>query len=262
MRPFQGAPSAALTAHCRVKDNGAVLRGKGKTGGSQEMSGAIVEAMGNGCERLLRWLFPGAFFVILLSLSWPPFYQSSLVTKYGLPSVFAIGLTAGFIIYIVQAQIIAQVIGWFAIFIRWDVTLFPSKQSPEIRYSLFRFLAERLCNPWAQATMARYHTKKQFEGYFRYQFAIFHAMMITAWLPVFFRIFLRITQVSTLPLWAKWSAWWFPLSLIGFFGIILFLYLTRLDRSVIQNDKREGDVLVQTIAITTRHDANNTEVTE
>ncbi len=192
------------------------------------MAETIGEAIGKGFERVLRWLYPGALFLILLAVSWPDFYNLPIVTTYGLTAIIVVGLTAGFITYLVQAYVLKELLVWVTKLIRWDVTLLRLPPDP-IRFCFLRWLAKTLCNPWAEAITKRWPTRKELDGYLHYSFAAFHAMMITAWLPPLFRFLLWATHEPLLPFWTKWPCWWILSLVTGLFGLFLYLYLTRLD---------------------------------
>jgi len=135
------------------------------------MEGAarLIEVICKYFERLLRWVYPGALFWVLVLLSpVSGYFKDTFLINYWL-IVLAV-VTIGAIIYIVQSAIVNTIIGLILILL--------SNRCKQWGNFLNSHYANRILN--------RYPTKDKANEYLNYAWAFYHATSITAWLPLSF----------------------------------------------------------------------------
>ena len=128
----------------------------------------LVEVICKYFERLLRWVYPGALFLVLLLLSSTSDSFKDLFLRENWLLILVV-VTFGAVIYIFQSALINIIIGLLLIPCnkcrRWD-----------------SFLSDH----YAKRILIRYPTKKSANEYLNYSWAFYHATSITAWLPLSF----------------------------------------------------------------------------
>jgi len=143
--------------------------------------GSVVEATGKAFERLLRWLYPGLLFFVLLFLFKKTTFDELLSLQHFEWVVIIGGLGISAAIYLIEVyvfeqiiNIIAQMIGWLVLegyrrqpkfFPKWIVDFIDS-QAKDIEY--------------------KYISRQDRQSYMSYANATYHALCITGWQILFF----------------------------------------------------------------------------
>ncbi len=148
----------------------------------------VVESLGRNFERLLRWAYPGALFLVLLRMSRPNAFDAWAQVEHPWGLVVG-GLVAGFALYLIQANAINQVITIVVQVLKWDVNVglqVAMSSASEPRQGL-RWLT-RLMDRQAQGTIRRWSRTERDgrKGYLDYGWATYHAMLLTGWLTLLF----------------------------------------------------------------------------
>jgi len=140
------------------------------------------EALGKNFERLLRWLYPGVLFLVLLHLSGQrDLIPADNVGLYSWPIVIG-GITVGAAVYLIQMYIVTQFISFIVVLIRWDVNALVDNERPigDCRFAKF-------VDRYARAIEARWRSSPQgTHSYLDYAWATYHAASITGWLALAF----------------------------------------------------------------------------
>ena len=201
----------------------------------------LEEFIGKNFERVLRWIYPGALFVVLLYASHPGYFNGpdGLYAKIGLWGLVVGALVAGFIIYLFQAYVIGYIITVPFIFSGWDVRQrLPKKvketnteRKPGIKTKL-KCCRERtvsLFDTMARATRDRWSDEvpPKLNNYQNYAWATYHAVLMTGWLTLFFYLSRNKSADSIfrdVPCWCVIL----PASLFILGGFFTYLLLTRI----------------------------------
>lgn len=122
------------------------------------------EFIGSNFERLLRWVYPGALFIVLLYATHPEFLQGEegLYSKIGIWGLVTGGLVIGAVIYLFQSYVVGSVITVTFILLKWDVRQgiqrplaeWETKEEEKPRYCLRYWLC--LFDRMARAARERY----------------------------------------------------------------------------------------------------------
>ena len=143
-----------------------------------------AEYLGRNFERLLRWVYPGALFLVLLRMSRPQAFKAVADVESGnVWDLVVVGLAAGFVVYLLQGYVINQLISAVAQLLRWDVNVYPSDQPIHCR--CLRCLV-RWVDPQARSIRRRYSTCESLNSYLDYAWGVYHALSITGWLTILF----------------------------------------------------------------------------
>ncbi len=125
----------------------------------------MAEAIGKGFERILRWIYPGALFLVLLALSWPNFYGEIIARPTVLIELIVIGVAGGFAAYLIQSNVLNQLISIITLALGWEINALESGQDGP---KCLKCLADKFFDPWAKATKARWSTKNDINPYLDY----------------------------------------------------------------------------------------------
>jgi hypothetical protein len=189
----------------------------------------ISEALGKNFERLLRWVYPGALFLVLLRMSRPEAFDAVAhdepVNVWGL---VVVGLVAGFVVYLIQSYVVNYFVLLLFQLKNWDVNQGlqvapPETPEREPRWVFLRPLA-RLFDRYAQAIRDRVNLSEPLVNYLNYAWAAFHAVFITGWLTlVFFCVNDNQSVMDNV------SAWYIlpPAVLLLCGGLFTYAYLSR-----------------------------------
>lgn len=173
----------------------------------------VVGSIAGTLERLLRWVYPGALFLILL-------YVSDREAFVGLQAVhwpwglILLGLVAGFVVYLFQANIVTQALSLVALSNNWVANALvapPREASP-----IFDGEARAILRRWG-------HSRKRLNSYLDYSWAGYHATSITGWLPLAFLVFGKWNCLP--PEIEFWISVLSPLFLV--FALLRYFQLTR-----------------------------------
>lgn len=179
----------------------------------------LGEYIGQGFERLLRWFYPGALFVVLLSLSRPDIF-ASITEQFGFPEhtiwgLLIFGLGVGFAIYLFQQYVITQTLSALSQLLRWDPNIARTDQP---RTCCLRVLAQWI-DPQARVIEKQYKDS----NYIDYSWATYHATSMTGWLLL---VFIGIkTDSSLLSKAGCWSV--IPALFLILGSLYLFARLSR-----------------------------------
>lgn len=144
-------------------------------------------------ERLLRWAYPGGLFLLLLYLGRPEdFYAVSAVGGNTWFLLFG-GLIIGAAVYLVQVNVLTQLLSALAQWLRWDVGTHPGTNSQQARHLRpvawlpgLRRLATDWFDPQAHVIERRQRIARNPDTYQDYAWATFHSTMVTGWLALLF----------------------------------------------------------------------------
>ncbi|MBI2328608.1 MAG: hypothetical protein HYU85_03080 [Chloroflexi bacterium] len=203
--------------------------------------GSFVDALGSGFERLLRWLYPGALFLVLLFLSNPTvlpniskplFVLSKANEVVGIWQVGIVAIVAGMTTYLIHAYIFNQIISW------WFCSVGLLHRKSEDLSRIARNLAE-FADHWTEPAWRRWgvssndqHALERFNNWLTYSWSTYHAGCITLWLTASF--FFINEDGSALDTFAKSGGLLLPIgACLLFLAFLLsllwqYLILTRL----------------------------------
>jgi hypothetical protein len=184
-----------------------------------------IESIFNNFERLLRWIYPGALFLLLLYLSNPKclnYLEESdkYIWTNNLWLLIMLAIVAGIVIYFFQQLVVTAIISFFTVWSGWQIEPDPSK----LRWKCCRKIAGHF-NWWARTVTNRWKYPKRIDSYFNYAWGINHAAFITSWLTLTFFFFIKKDDsiMSTFPSWIIILA-----TILLFLGsLIQHLWLTR-----------------------------------
>jgi hypothetical protein len=143
--------------------------------------GNVAEALGRSFERLLRWLYPAALFLVVAYAARP----SLLKLGQKLPAMgdtwglILVALVAGFIAYLLQSYV-------------WT-TLISEVLDRTVRWStrnrsaggFVAYVDRRFDDAWRRWG----HNRKEMNDYLNYAWATYHAASMTGWLTIVFTCF-------------------------------------------------------------------------
>ncbi len=203
----------------------------------------FVDAIGTGFERILRWLYPGALFLVLLFLSNPSVFKIILTPllahnknyeSFAVWQLIIAGAVAGMAIYLIHYYIF-----------NWIISLLITRSGLLDRETRdLQGLPERLAQfaeRWNEPTWRRWgirqnrptrHTLERANNWLNYSWSTYHAGCITLYLAVLFSIFKESSSV--LGNWFIGKGPWFYLGLVIFLVLFLksllwqYIILTRL----------------------------------
>ena len=192
--------------------------------------GDLIDSIGRNFQRLLRWVYPGALFLVLLRISSPDAFNhlACLNLGIGLWGLVVGGLVAGFVIYLFQGYFVSYIVTFIFIWAKWDVRQGLQVPAPKIRekckcipYCVLHFF-DRM----AVATRRRWNgsVPKGLGNYLDYAFAAYHAVMMTGWLTLVF-VFVSIFNSDSV---LRWWILFIPAILFLVGGIITYMLLGRI----------------------------------
>jgi hypothetical protein len=194
----------------------------------------LIDSIGANFERILRWVYPGALFIVLLYAS-RPIVLENLHDKIGIWGLVASGLVSGFVIYLFQGYVISQLITIFFILIKWDIRqglqVDPYKSEKGTNAKPETNPIVRLFDRMARATQERWSIgdPQNLGNYLNYTWAIYHAVLMTGWLTLFFYL-TRKESADSIPIFQDITWWWVvvPASLLIVGGLFTHLLLSRI----------------------------------
>ena len=190
----------------------------------------LIDALGKSFERLLRWIYPGALFLVLLYLSSPPCINvlTSINGIAGVWGLVLVAVVAGMAVYIAQAYIFNQIV---------SLCFSPSGLLHKKTKTLNRGKAKKLAkfaDTWGEGAWRRWgiqteqltdrHAIERLNGWLDYAWSAYHAGCITLWLTLTFFCFSASNSIlGSISPWIIWP----------FMGVLLvsllwqYLILTR-----------------------------------
>lgn len=143
----------------------------------------VGEMLGKGFERVLRWVYPSALFIVLFGLGWPDHYTFIASRPSGWIELIIIGIVGGFIAYFIQGYVFTYamqiVIEWKKC--DWLSTIKVKPTLPKKPKCLKRYV--KICDEWAEGRNKAYSNNDR-QSYLNYYWGIYHAIKITGWLPL------------------------------------------------------------------------------
>jgi hypothetical protein len=193
--------------------------------------GELIYAVGKNFERLLRWIYPGALFLVLLGMSKPDAFDhlAKLDDGIGLWGLVIVGLVGGVVTYLVQGYVVGFALAIIFNLLRWDV-------NQGLQVDVFAWSTRPRCCPrgverffdrMAKATVNRQggSVTESLGNYLNYAHGTYHAILITGWLTVvFYGINEQGSVFSNISAWAVLP----PAILLMLGGILWFAILTRI----------------------------------
>jgi len=159
--------------------------------------GSVVEATGRAFERLLRWLYPGLIFFVLLFLFREPTFNKLLSLQHFEWVIIIGGLGISAAIYLIEVYVFEQIINIIAQKIDWLV-LEGDRRSP-------KFFPKRIVDfidRQAKDIEYKYISRQDRQSYMSYANAAYHALCITGWQILFFYLFREQgSLLSEIELW-------------------------------------------------------------
>jgi len=193
----------------------------------------LIDSIWANFERFIRWVYPGALFLVLLAMSRPKAFEALVnmddgIGKWGL----VVGaLVAGVIIYLLQGYVVSYIITVPLILLKWDVRqglqvdLDKRETEPKNQpVSCLRWMVPLFAR-MAAATRERWNAK-EIGNYLDYAWGVYHALLMTGWLTIAF-FYLVAEQGSTLHTAGAWKVVT-PCGLLLFGGIFTYFLLTRI----------------------------------
>jgi len=199
------------------------------------MLGDLIDSIGKNFERLLRWVYPGALFLVLLYASKPNFFKNltSVDNAIGIWGLVVGGLVAGVIVYLLQGYVVSYIINVAFMLLRWDVRQrlqcdhgereTESKKQP---VSCVRWMLP-LFDGMAAGTRERWSISdtQKLGNHLTYAWATYKAVLITGWLTIiFFGINESGSVFSSATAWAVLP----PAILLLLGGLFTYLILSRI----------------------------------
>jgi len=208
---------------------------------------SIMEALGKGFERILRWIYPGALFLVLLFLSHPKSLKELLeISPFSNEwEIIIVILIAGMVVYLIHALFLNQIISIpflkSGLLHKSDMELLRDSGEKLNKKNYMKKLVP-LVNAWIEPTICKFglnnealtkRERERFRSYLDYAWGTYHAASITLWLAIFFLIVNE--KDSKIDLLTHWGVPWFflAISIIFFFFFLFLLWeylvLVRLD---------------------------------
>jgi hypothetical protein len=156
----------------------------------------LIYSIGANFERLLRWVYPGALFLVLLRMSRPDVFNALACRNLGIGlwGLVVGGLVAGFVIYLFQGYVVSYIINVVFILLKWDVRQrlqcdhgereTESKKQP---VSCVRWMLP-LFDGMAAGTRERWSISdtQKLGNHLDYAWATYKVVLITGWLTIIF----------------------------------------------------------------------------
>lgn len=186
----------------------------------------LVDSIGRNFERLLRWVYPGAFFLVLLRLSNRSAYDNLLKVEPELWALVVAGIVAGVVVYLLQGYVLNMGLSILVTRIGWDVNAREGNENPSWWPTCLDRLAH-LFDRIAQGTKRRWGgmNRQGLGNYLNYAWATYHATSITGWLTLVFYYFVKddSSVLAKLPFWAIP----FPAILLVLGSLLTWCHLSR-----------------------------------
>lgn len=190
--------------------------------------GGLVESLGRSFERLLRWLYPGALFLVLLYLSSRSVFNSIRRVQDPWALVF-VAIVAGMVTYLLQTYVVNQFIS-----LLFDLPCLRllSTDTEQLK-GRPKCLAEGAAR-WGEPAWRRWgiswhersdeQAKERLNSWLDYSWSTYHAGFITVWLTLVF--FCNSDRGSFLSNISPWLVWGLAIPLIASL-LWQYLILTR-----------------------------------
>jgi len=158
----------------------------------EKVGDKLVQSLGGNFERILRWIYPGALFLVLLRMSKPHAFKSlATPNDIGGPwELIIAGLVAGFAAYLIQAYALNHLVSLVFQVANWDINtgLHVNVRSGAGQPKLGLERLAHLFDRHAQATWLRWggNLPEGLSNYLSYGWATYHAVSMTGWLTLLF----------------------------------------------------------------------------
>ena len=154
----------------------------------------LVDSLGRSFERLLRWVYPGALFIVLLRLARPADFETLATIKLaGDESLWGLlvgGIVAGVIAYLLQGYVVNVVVSGVFIYLKWDVNV-PFDRPQWVQRVLGWWGIRQVASEFAHlvdamARNSRRRWESKLSNWLDYVWGVHHATAVTGWLTLFF----------------------------------------------------------------------------
>ncbi len=165
------------------------------------MKDNLIDSIGRNFERLLRWAYPGALFLVLLRLARPNDFEklANVLDDRSLWGLFVGGLVAGTVVYLAQGYVMNQLVSLVLAVVRWDVNIRPFDHPRRLQQFLHWWFVgwvvprlTCLADSVAQNAQRRWTARdypRRLSSWLDYAWGVHHAMSSTGWLVLFFFLF-------------------------------------------------------------------------
>ncbi len=144
-------------------------------------------------ERLLRWIYPGSLFLLLLGLSRPSDIErleKVVPNNSEMGAWLLIGGVMGAVLYLIQAHVIGEAVSVLAQILRWEIncgTQVPERAEASEVCCVLRPFAKLLDRQAASDERRWPRDKKEADqpgSHLDYAWASYHAASVTGWLTL------------------------------------------------------------------------------